>query len=73
MSKFNDIDSAILAAIINGNRTFSAIFHSSDLDIAGANSSFSVTQRLVDRRLQALRKKKKIRYQAKQWLLESGS
>lgn len=71
--KFTTLDDAILAAIKAGRTTFVSIVgnvedlakHLATPDRWGKISH----DRLVDRRLQALRKQGKIAYKAKQWFL----
>lgn len=72
MSQYDKLDAAIIKAIRRGKTTFLVI----ERDGAVSNEAASLRVltggepfRIVDRRLQALRKKGRIRYVGRQWLL----
>lgn len=72
-TKFEEVDAAVLKAIEAGAHTFNAIFYAVS-PIARPLAStdrmgFPNTERLIDQRLQALRKQEKISYKFKKWVL----
>lgn len=77
MSKndYTELDKAILSKIANGPVTFPLIVNAVDLQTRPFVSFTSPGWRIVERRLQALRKAGKIKYQRKPegWVINSAT
>lgn len=67
MNKYDELDAAILKAIEAGRRQFYYI-NTAVEDLAKPHSLRGDSSRVVDRRLQALRKRGRIAYAQKEWV-----
>lgn len=69
MSRYAELDAAILSAIQGGRKDFTSIAWNDAVDALAKPHARQMTQvfRVVDRRLQALRKRGAIEFRVKEW------
>jgi hypothetical protein len=66
MTKYAEIDAAIVRAIRDGATTFSALLRACSLDIASLDRAIP-NERLLDARLQEARKSRRIKFENGNW------